>query len=1162
MAIRYIGTSISGIASDTKPTPTANEMGVIFVETDTNKFYQWDTDSWNEVSPTTVLVTDNESTSENNLIPFVANAATATGQQSIEMDGDFHYNPGSGTVTATTFVGNVTGATSGAVTATSIALNGNITTAAARVWTLMDNDDEALSFDAAGKTGILVFDSRNGAERVTMSGDLLVSGDLTVSGTETTVSSTTINVADPLVALATTNTTNAVDIGFYGRYRTNGTNLYTGLVWDAGASKYILFHGNQAAPTTTVNTGGTGHTTSTLIANLEGNVTGNTSGTAATVTGAAQTAITSVGTLTTLTVDNITVNGNTISTGANDLTINTAGGSVYIQDHLKPQADDTYDLGSTGYAWRNLHLEGDITMQDAGKIATSAGDLTIEVAGNNVVVKGTGSAASFLDVDSVSGQNSRLRFLNGTTAKWNLGNDAGASDNFTIYNQAASVNSISVTAANVLTLGGNTSVSGTITSTGQIKSSGITGSGVWIDRTNSANSYLRISNTTDANGYLGYEGTNMVFNTENSTRMTLNDTNLTLGDGLSVDGYNDANTRDNARFKSQRTTGNATYLRIGRYGSGDDGMMMIGNNYDRAGGSFGADNTSVGVSAIQFETNGSLDFQTAAAGSAQPTSKMVIEHTGDVGIGIADPASRLDIFKEIAGTTSTLTGQNYNAINVYANNYGNTITSSTNYGLLVRNRWAGYNAAGTFTSSQGIAAKFIVDSSWGVLPNAFGVVVQPRASNHQTITSYYGLYVEAPDLHDGNGIITNRFGVYVADATYKNYFAGTVGIGETSPASMLHIKHATTSGLEIETTGADSNAIMTFDNDARWMKVGLFGDDSDKFKIVDSAGGATDLFEVDASGSVFIPDGTLYVDSGTTNTVAKFESSDAEAVFHILDSNSATDYPPGFEVNGNVLNVRGGTSAAWDGGATFIANGNVGIGSHATTPAVALEVDHGANTNSFIRVQYSDSYYLEIGPQTIRMERASGSSGDLTISTTSGGSGAAGNYASGGGDIVLDTVNDVIIDSSNYSMLRGKDDGTEKWNLYNDSSGNITLKNVTQDRGIAFRVNDGGSNVDALYIYGSTSDVSLVNTKMLRWGGESGTTRIYGDSSADLMTFVTNGNEALRIASSGQVGIAGANYGTDGQVLTSKGNSASPEWADASGGGVGQAIAMAIVFGG
>lgn len=50
MAIQYIGSIISGIASDTKPTPSANEKGVLFIETDTNKVYQWDTDSWNEVT--------------------------------------------------------------------------------------------------------------------------------------------------------------------------------------------------------------------------------------------------------------------------------------------------------------------------------------------------------------------------------------------------------------------------------------------------------------------------------------------------------------------------------------------------------------------------------------------------------------------------------------------------------------------------------------------------------------------------------------------------------------------------------------------------------------------------------------------------------------------------------------------------------------------------------------------------------------------------------------------------------------------------------------------------------------------------------------------------------------------------------------------------------
>ena len=40
----------------------------------------------------------------------------------------------------------------------------------------------------------------------------------------------------------------------------------------------------------------------------------------------------------------------------------------------------------------------------------------------------------------------------------------------------------------------------------------------------------------------------------------------------------------------------------------------------------------------------------------------------------------------------------------------------------------------------------------------------------------------------------------------------------------------------------------------------------------------------------------------------------------------------------------------------------------------------------------------------------------------------------------------------------------------------------------------------------------------------------------------------MRIASAGQIGIGGANYGTDGQVLTSTGASSAPAWEDAGGG--------------
>jgi microcystin-dependent protein len=46
------------------------------------------------------------------------------------------------------------------------------------------------------------------------------------------------------------------------------------------------------------------------------------------------------------------------------------------------------------------------------------------------------------------------------------------------------------------------------------------------------------------------------------------------------------------------------------------------------------------------------------------------------------------------------------------------------------------------------------------------------------------------------------------------------------------------------------------------------------------------------------------------------------------------------------------------------------------------------------------------------------------------------------------------------------------------------------------------------------------------------------------MTFYTGGSERMRVDTSGQIGIGGANYGTAGQVLTSGGPSAAPSWAD------------------
>ena len=107
---------------------------------------------------------------------------------------------------------------------------------------------------------------------------------------------------------------------------------------------------------------------------LTGDVTGNVSGTAATVTGAAQSNITSLGTLTTLTVDNVIINGTTIG-----------------------HTDDT-DL---------------LTLADG--ILTVAGEIsvtTLDIGGTNV----TSTAAEINILDGVTSTTAEINILDGVTS--------------------------------------------------------------------------------------------------------------------------------------------------------------------------------------------------------------------------------------------------------------------------------------------------------------------------------------------------------------------------------------------------------------------------------------------------------------------------------------------------------------------------------------------------------------------------------------------------------------------------------------------------------------------------------------------------------------------------------------------------------------------------
>ena len=92
---------------------------------------------------THVSVADNENTNEENLIPFIEDAS-ATGNVGLESDGDFAYNPSTGTVSATIFKGNidaVDGDFDGTLEADAITLNGTAITATATLDTGISNNN-------------------------------------------------------------------------------------------------------------------------------------------------------------------------------------------------------------------------------------------------------------------------------------------------------------------------------------------------------------------------------------------------------------------------------------------------------------------------------------------------------------------------------------------------------------------------------------------------------------------------------------------------------------------------------------------------------------------------------------------------------------------------------------------------------------------------------------------------------------------------------------------------------------------------------------------------------------------------------------------------------------------------------------------------------------
>ena len=351
---------------------------------------------------TTVTITDNESTNEDNAIVFTSGGDVDGGNLGLESDGNLIYNPSTGRLTATQLAGTLQTAAQTNITSLGTLSALNIDNVAIDGATIGHSSDTDLITLADGN--------------VTIAGELDlttldVSGNVDVDGVleadSITVNGTALDefIADTVGAMVNSNTESGITVAYQDGDNTLDFTVgtlnqdTTGNADTATLATNITASANNSTDETVYPTfvdGATGTqgletdtgltynpstgvlTTTSVTGNLTGNVTGNVSGTAATVTGAAQSAITSLGTLTALTVDDVAVDGKVITmTGSSsDTAVFTAGtnGTLTIETtdaaaaaaNIQITADGTFEVDATS-----------ITLDSAGDIVLDADDADV-----------------------------------------------------------------------------------------------------------------------------------------------------------------------------------------------------------------------------------------------------------------------------------------------------------------------------------------------------------------------------------------------------------------------------------------------------------------------------------------------------------------------------------------------------------------------------------------------------------------------------------------------------------------------------------------------------------------------------------------------------------------------------------------------------------------
>ncbi len=370
-----------------------------------------------------------------------------------------------------------------------------------------------------------------------------------------------------------------------------------------------------------------------------------------------------------------------------------------------------------------------------------------------------------------------------------------------------------------------------------------------------------------------------------------------------------------------------------------------------------------------------------------------------------------------------------------------------------------------------------------------------------------------------------------------------------------------------------SGSNLTFNSSSGALTASSFAGNLSGGTVAGSTGTFTGVVAIDSADGY-----ALEVKNGSTQLIGLYKEDATGGYIYVRDASGTSN----ISLNGN------------DGSATFAGNvsiagtltyedvtniDSVGIITARSDVSIADKIIHTGDTDTAIRFPAADTFTVETaGSERLRVNDAgdlqvgnitnlvASGAGKLNIlsdNTTNLGIATDGaiNIAcvGGAGGSRTQSINwvpgfNVTLPTASIGHVFTDGSGYGKGDLFFATRGATTNTAATERLRITSSGDVGiGTNSPArspLHIHKSGSDVYLHLTNSTTGVGsgdgftihQSGVETLLNNRETGNMRLYTSGTERIRIGSSGQIGIAGANYGSSGQVLTSKGSGSAVAW--------------------